>query len=389
MPFHEANSSLVLVNKIAQLQPEQAKRNLFASERRKLVLSSYKSRKMTRHSSGKISKFLSNQLSCKMSPTSILLGLTTTATATTIIFTLIQIITISMPANAHSLLQNRHTPLLNNNNNNNNIENGPQTPISNGNVNTNNNQNNLDNSISGNLNTNQRQQQPNAISLNGGYQNRCPAGWMWFNNKCWVATQSRRDFSHAVELCRKLYNNSTLPTIHTEEENEFLRVHLDLKNSPIWLFARHNHQYNKTRWLDRTGVNFTHWDAGQPSDKASLVCIRTEDNWYMKKTEVKDGQTECVSFWEDGKWGTQVGCQVLLPVVCEKKLTAMAKYQIQQQQANGSEPSSEYSAINGVSSSASSSKLLHNLHDQFMINLSYLMATISLIAPIYYNRAIN
>lgn len=191
----------------------------------------------------------------------------------------------------------------------------------------------MDNSIHGNEHNNQQQVSPQRLSFNknqvnhNGNQNRCQSGWMWFNNKCWVTTQSRRDFAHAMELCKKMHN-STLPTIHSEEENEFLRQNIDLHNSPIWLYARHNHQYNKTRWLDKLPVNYTRWDVGQPSDKSSLVCIRTEDNWYMKKAEPVDGQTECVSFWEDAKWGTQVGCMVLLPVVCEKKLPPISRYSI-------------------------------------------------------------
>lgn len=175
----------------------------------------------------------------------------------------------------------------------------------------------------------QMQRQPNSksslsASQSGASQNRCQSGWMWFNNKCWVTTLSRRDFVHAVELCKKMYN-STLPTIHSEDENEFLRQNIDLHNSPIWLYARHNHQYNKTRWLDKSPVNYTRWDSGQPSDRSSLVCIKTEDSWYMKKADPVEGQTECVSFWEDAKWGTQVGCLVLLPVVCEKKLTPISR----------------------------------------------------------------
>jgi hypothetical protein len=162
-----------------------------------------------------------------------------------------------------------------------------------------------------------------SVSFNGN-QNKCQQGWMWVKNKCWVTTQSRRDFAHAMDLCKKMYN-STLPTIHSEEENEFLRNNIDLVNSPIWLYARHNHQYNKTRWLDKSKVDYTHWDEGQPSDKSSLVCIKTEESWYMKKATPVDGQTECVSFWEDAKWGTNVGCQVLLPVVCEKKLTPVSR----------------------------------------------------------------
>lgn len=120
--------------------------------------------------------------------------------------------------------------------------------------------------------------------------------------------------------------NSTLPTIHSEDENEFLRQNIDLHNSPIWLYARHNHQYNKTRWLDKSPVNYTRWDVGQPSDKSSLICIKTEDSWHMMKAEPVDGQTECVSFWGDAKWGTQVGCLVLLPVVCERKLTPISRF---------------------------------------------------------------
>lgn len=162
-----------------------------------------------------------------------------------------------------------------------------------------------------------------SASFNGNH-NRCQQGWMWVNNKCWVTTQSRRDFTHAMDLCKRMYN-STLPTIHSEEENEFLRNNIDLVNSPIWLFARHNHQYNKTRWLDKSAVDYTHWDDGQPSDKSSFICIKTEESWYMKKATATDGQTECVSFWEDAKWSTNVGCQVLLPVVCEKKLTPVSR----------------------------------------------------------------
>lgn len=181
-------------------------------------------------------------------------------------------------------------------------------------------------------------------------QNRCQSGWMWFNNKCWVTTLFRRDFTHAVELCRKMYN-STLPTIHSEEENEFLKQNIDLHDSPIWLYARHNHQYNKTRWLDKSQVNYTRWDLGQPSDKSSLICIQTGDSFYMKKAEPVDGQTECVSFWEDAKWGTQVGCLVLLPVVCEKKLMPISRLN---DGSNGS-MSSQYEQQQLSSMSAASS----------------------------------
>lgn len=191
------------------------------------------------------------------------------------------------------------------------------------------NDNNLDNNSN---NINHHAGHPNgkhqmaANPTNVGYTNRCLPGWVWYNNKCWLVTQSRRDFAHAIDLCKKAYNSSTLPTIHSEEENEVLRQKIDLQNSPIWLYARHNHQYNQTRWLDRSPVNFTNWDRGQPSDKASLVCIKTEDSWYMRKAESSNGQTECISFWEDAKWGTQVGCTVLLPVVCEKKLAPLVRY---------------------------------------------------------------
>lgn len=216
-------------------------------------------------------------------------------------------------------------------------------------------------------------------SYTNSNQNRCQQGWMWFNNKCWVTTQSRRDFAHAVELCKRQYN-STLPTIHSEDENEFLRQNIDLHNSPIWLYARHNHQYNKTRWLDKSPVNYTRWDAGQPSDKSSLICIKTEESWYMKKAEPVDGQTECVSFWEDAKWGTQVGCLVLLPVVCEKKLTPISRlvegpngsvssqYEQQQMPMTGSASTLNYNHSTLISMNLMAialTTILLNLHSTF------------------------
>lgn len=178
----------------------------------------------------------------------------------------------------------------------------------------------------------QRMQRPsNATSHADGKQaalspsahNRCSPGWMWFNNKCWVSTQTRKPFANAVEFCKKRFNNATLPTIHSEEENEFLKNNIDLGKSPIWINAKHNHQYKQTYWLDKSPVNFTHWDTDQPSDKVSLVCIYSEDGFYLRKTEPIDGHTQCVTLWSDGKWGTQVGCQVLLPVVCEKRLNTI------------------------------------------------------------------
>lgn len=225
----------------------------------------------------------------------------------------------------------------------------------------------IDNSIQGSEHqqsgANSRQQigRHNSNGAIAGTQNRCQSGWMWFNNKCWVTTQSRRDFIHAVELCKKMYN-STLPTIHSDEENEFLRQNIELTNSPIWLYARHNHQYNRTRWLDKTAVNYTRWDAGQPSDKSSLVCIKTEDSWYMKKAEPVDGQTECVSFWEDAKWGTQVGCQVLLPVVCERKLNQVSR--LSQDGPNGTISSQfeQQQMYNPLSGSTSYNSLLHGVY---------------------------
>lgn len=239
--------------------------------------------------------------------------------------------------------------------------------------------------ISGNKQINNKLQTSPSQHVN---QNRCQSGWMWFNNKCWVTTQSRRDFTHAIELCRKMHN-STLPTIHSEEENEFLRQNIDLHNSPIWLYARHNHQYNRTRWLDKSEVNYTHWDAGQPSDKSSLVCIKTEESWYMKKAEPVDGQTECVSFWEDAKWGTQVGCLVLLPVVCERKLPPIKRYSPDgsgAQDPNGSNLQSEQQQMSSVSGSSSSSLFSESLFSIYLITAAHLSFYLLTITPTLLNQ---
>lgn len=202
-------------------------------------------------------------------------------------------------------------------------------------------------------------------------QDRCAPGWMWFQDKCLVATQSRRDFQHAGELCKKMYPNSTLPTIHSSAENDFLKRNINLHDSPIWLNARHNHQYNKTRWLDKSHTTFTNWDKGQPNDKSSLICIKTEDNWYMKKTDNTDGQTECVSFWEDGTWGTQVGCSVLLPVVCQSKIDANGNHNMNRAPVGAiSEQSSMLSGASSINKSLMSS-MPHLL--TILTSISYFM----------------
>ncbi|RWS04268.1 coagulation factor XI-like isoform X3 [Dinothrombium tinctorium] len=67
--------------------------------------------------------------------------------------------------------------------------------------------------------------------------------------------------------------NATLVSVHSNEENDFIKKNLIAGNKPFWLGAISVVQYlNVFAWLDATEFNYQNWHNGEPND-LSNSCV--------------------------------------------------------------------------------------------------------------------
>jgi pulmonary surfactant-associated protein A len=82
-------------------------------------------------------------------------------------------------------------------------------------------------------------------------------------------------FSDAEKTCTQLSNGSSLITIHSEEEQEFLLNFVFKTNKVIdnvWLGLKRTG--NDFKWTDGSELNFTNWIRGKPSNRTDSNCVQ-------------------------------------------------------------------------------------------------------------------
>jgi len=71
----------------------------------------------------------------------------------------------------------------------------------------------------------------------------------------------------AEDFCKS--NNATLISIHSAEENEFIRQYVEEKPSSsivIWIgLKRHTYVFNEFVWVDKSPVDYKNWKLGEPN----------------------------------------------------------------------------------------------------------------------------
>ena len=122
----------------------------------------------------------------------------------------------------------------------------------------------------------------------------CPDEWQSFLNSCYYFGASLRYLSWdwATSACKYLHENSTLPSIHSAEEDQFLQA--NATSHPFWLGAsreiRASHiDPSSWTWSDGTAMTFTAWASGQPNNYWS----------WMGERCLRSMETEGEKTWDD------------------------------------------------------------------------------------------
>ncbi|XP_054154767.1 snaclec crotocetin-1-like [Oppia nitens] len=143
------------------------------------------------------------------------------------------------------------------------------------------------------------------IAINYNYiecDYRCPAGWDAYDDqlKCLnIITDSLLTYDNAVDMCAQLAPGSTLLTIHSPEEQDYLIDYLFVQNklvNSLWLGARVKQQ--NITWMDNSNVSYTNWLTGRPINSSDVKCIemQSEDMFRLSADDNRQGKwydTDC------------------------------------------------------------------------------------------------
>jgi hypothetical protein len=125
----------------------------------------------------------------------------------------------------------------------------------------------------------------------------CPPSWSLFNGSCYYFAESPHYMSWAVagDACKAVDANSSLPSIHSGAEDEFLQT--KATSHPFWLGASRNvgaHHLSPSSWswADGTAMNYTAWASGQPNNYWwGERCVRS----------IKEDLQGTLNTWDDHK----------------------------------------------------------------------------------------
>lgn len=94
----------------------------------------------------------------------------------------------------------------------------------------------------------------------------CPtADWLLFNYSCFKAFTEEINWFKAQQNCRVL--NSNLTSIHSSEENDFVRYQVAAFAENVWIGLTNLENMKAVyEWVDESNVSFTNWVPGEPNN---------------------------------------------------------------------------------------------------------------------------
>uniref|UniRef100_A0A8C4WZ45 C-type lectin domain-containing protein n=1 Tax=Eptatretus burgeri TaxID=7764 RepID=A0A8C4WZ45_EPTBU len=127
----------------------------------------------------------------------------------------------------------------------------------------------------------------------------CQSGWLHFNGSCFKTFPSQNLIWYDAEFyCIQHMNGCHLPSVHSEEEYQFL---LNLWPNPqdrhIWFGGKYSDLKGKTVWTDETFWDFTKFSDGEPS--------------HHNTTE------GCIEYSGDSNGWNDLPCEAKLSVMCK------------------------------------------------------------------------
>ncbi|KAL7880696.1 hypothetical protein SRHO_G00029500 [Serrasalmus rhombeus] len=130
---------------------------------------------------------------------------------------------------------------------------------------------------------------------------RCPAGWVKYNERCFIYIPQALDWAAAEAKC--LFLGAHLVSVHTESEYQMVKflIHAhDPNDNPTWLGLSNCEKRGSWFWSDGSKFDYSKWNKNEPNNLNEECCVHL--NW----TNQKD--------WND------IPCNLAYPSVCSKKL---------------------------------------------------------------------
>ena len=121
----------------------------------------------------------------------------------------------------------------------------------------------------------------------------CTADWTEFGGACFSLQSSKLEWNASKAACGQLRSGSELASIHSEEENNFVKTLLSSQGAFIGLEHTGSALDYDFRWLDGTPLDFTHWKSRQPNERLPGhlgVLAERQDAFWMDYT-VQEGMT--------------------------------------------------------------------------------------------------
>ena len=119
----------------------------------------------------------------------------------------------------------------------------------------------------------------------------CPLAWQRFGESCYFFGTSADYLSwdDASAECKQ-HKNSTLPSVHSAEEGQFLQD--NVSSDQFWLGASRNvgadyKEPSSWTWSDGTAMNYNAWAWGQPNN-----------SWWRERC-VRSVKGEGEKTWDD------------------------------------------------------------------------------------------
>jgi hypothetical protein len=95
------------------------------------------------------------------------------------------------------------------------------------------------------------------------------------DEKCFKVFDKLGTEDEAEKICNQQENNSTLVTIHSKDEQDFLsnllfKIHKVVDT--VWIGAKYSS--SKFKWTDDSELSFTNWGDGSPSNTSDKACVQ-------------------------------------------------------------------------------------------------------------------
>uniref|UniRef100_M4A2Y7 C-type lectin domain-containing protein n=1 Tax=Xiphophorus maculatus TaxID=8083 RepID=M4A2Y7_XIPMA len=99
----------------------------------------------------------------------------------------------------------------------------------------------------------------------------CPAGWSWFDRRCFMFLSNEMSWASAEKYCLQL--DSHLASYHSTGEYNFIRENIFYasgKHTQTWVGAHDSAEEGVWMWSDGSKFIFSNWAASEPKNDGGV-----------------------------------------------------------------------------------------------------------------------